>query len=157
MKPSRLPLVLSELLELAMRDYRALKDNDHYTIEMEEKWFYTDVDAEHCFVCLAGCVMANTLQIKEIPDWHISPSSPQVHQHSQPLRALESLRRGAVRSAIAEMLHDTEVQVTPRLSKAYLSAKYRAETLTVCAHEDDPDQWEKDMEKVISYLRDLGI
>ena len=60
-----LPNKASDLLELAMKDIKKIEKNPVYILDMGS-WHqpeFQNFDFD-CAVCLAGCVMANTLEIE---------------------------------------------------------------------------------------------
>lgn len=71
----RLPSVPSELIELALRDLELTEADDRYRVNMD-RWHELDGE-DVCHVCLAGAVMAQTLQLDpgdNIAPYHYSPS-----------------------------------------------------------------------------------
>lgn len=54
---SKLPDTLHELLEVAIRDLKAVDKSEDYEIDMTV-WYHTN---DKCKVCMAGAVMAKTL------------------------------------------------------------------------------------------------
>lgn len=55
------PDKLSDLIRLALDDLRKCEENPQYTINMHV-WYHHSPDNNRCMVCLAGSVMAQTLQ-----------------------------------------------------------------------------------------------
>ena len=59
--PNELPDTLGELALLALDDAEIIKRNPLYTIDMET-WHAPSATDDVCKVCLAGCVIAQTMQ-----------------------------------------------------------------------------------------------
>ena len=58
-----LPNKKSELLTLALRDLEVVEKDNKYTVDMGDYYHQT---MNSCYVCLAGAVMANTLDAESI-------------------------------------------------------------------------------------------
>lgn len=101
-----LPDKLSELIEVALKDYIEVKRKKKtYRISMgvwhQPVWTGTE-DKSICAVCLAGCVMANTFNISN--KLSVSPGMmldfTNDKQVDMKLRALDSVRVGYVATAL---------------------------------------------------------
>jgi hypothetical protein len=57
---SKLPRCASRLIRTALRDLEVIEKTPGYTIDMNH-WYI--VVGEHCYVCFAGAVMANSLRM----------------------------------------------------------------------------------------------
>lgn len=55
------PSKLHELLALALGDYDVIKNDPRYQIDMGS-WHCYDAEDKICYLCLAGCVIAKTLE-----------------------------------------------------------------------------------------------
>ena len=76
-----------KLLDLAMSDLEKVEKDSRYEVNMNS-WHWKD---QKCFVCLAGCVMAKTLN-GDIND-HLAPSSFSKDTESK-LQAIDCFRCG---------------------------------------------------------------
>lgn len=101
------PNTLSGLLELALKDLEAVRKDPRYAIDMWE-WhsprIYGGVPV--CYVCLAGCVLANTFGAEV--DHMVSPSylketQEQGDRWHSCMYSLDDLREGNVSGAAITM------------------------------------------------------
>jgi hypothetical protein len=65
----RLPDKMSELLQIALNDLNTIKSDDTYVVDFKS---YHTPDDRKCRVCLAGCVIAITLNMDKSRDAHPS-------------------------------------------------------------------------------------
>jgi hypothetical protein len=95
-----LPSIPSDLLQLALDDLIKCENDPNYTIRMAE-WY--DSRDETCVVCLAGSVLAKTLNFNR-PNYHMS--GPEHLEEELPdslirkLRALNFLRAGSIQEGL---------------------------------------------------------
>jgi hypothetical protein len=94
----RLPNAPSALIRLALADLHKVEEDDRYEVDMEE-WHWPNSRDGRCHVCLAGAVMAGTLEVP--PEDHILPASFALD--GTKLRALNSLRLGYVHHALEHL------------------------------------------------------
>ena len=94
---------------------------------------------ETCHVCLAGSVMAFSLDADIAK--HSSPSKYNEYTHDR-LRALNYLRTGAVDDAAFTISLDCNCYHLDR---------------DVSAYSDDPEEWHADMEKLAEDLKEAGL
>lgn len=120
------PTTLSALLRMAMDDYYVIKETPGYVIDMR-RWHKWKDDI--CYVCLAGCVMANTLKLaREDGGEHLVCNSP----WTKALDAVNSLRTGnlwmaAVHLRVDQLLPNYDVASydrTPRLWEHHMEQLY---------------------------------
>jgi hypothetical protein len=103
-----LPSVPSQLIELALEDLEKVEKDDRYVVDMHV-WHHSSPDDEwRCHVCLAGAVMAKSLDFApyECGDDPEDIMSPNL---SQKLEALDCFRRGNVDQGLKYMGIDTLV------------------------------------------------
>ena len=82
----------STLIRVALADLVNCEQNPAYEINMAS-WHFPEPESGHCLVCLAGAVIARTL---ETPAWkQVNPASFTEKIHNQ-LRALNCFRVGDV-------------------------------------------------------------
>ena len=94
----KLPDTLSGLIRVALVDLCKCEKDDKYDIFMED--WHTPQDSGICEVCLAGAVMAQTL---DIPIENESFPSEFGFQIQQGLHALNSIKRGHVSDIIMSL------------------------------------------------------
>lgn len=94
-KTKELPSKLSDLILLAVRDFYAVQKKPGYKHNMNS-WHAYVTEEKVCYVCLAGCVMANTLRVPKssnaIPDDLPAPTR-------EKLEAINEVRTGPVSTA----------------------------------------------------------
>jgi hypothetical protein len=144
-REAELPHNLSGLLELALKDLDEVTwMPDKYEVCMVA--FYHRAPAENkCFVCLAGAVMANTLgyQREDIAD-DVECILPKFLPHRDKLYALDSLRQGFIGRAYEDLTGKDIFE-------------FHVVDVDVCEYDDNPVQWRKDMDTVLTQLKDLGL
>lgn len=105
-----LPKVPSELLTVALQDFKAVLADPDYSIDMGT-WYYP-VRATECKVCLAGAVMAKTLDVSSrletLPDDTDCPLE---------LKALDDFRTGNFYRffGVLGVSEDEYVHIIPKL------------------------------------------
>lgn len=96
-----LPEKLSDLVELALRDCRAVEARDDVTWNMYE--WVEDPNTPECTACVAGAVMLQTLGAPvdgpSTTDW-VPEDYPMVPEAMRSLYALNDARQGKWRSAL---------------------------------------------------------
>jgi hypothetical protein len=112
----QLPDKLSDLIEVALADLEKVEKDPIYKVDMH-KWHDPMPDAEGqpvCLVCLAGAVMAKTLEAPEFLDSHPGRFDEKT---ALKLSALNFIRRGWVSSAMEDLDikygGQSEYKVTP--------------------------------------------
>ena len=141
-----LPDTLHELLELALNDREIIIQDDDYHLS-SMAWHVSDRDDDNTFVCLAGCVMANSKKtLKGQSKWPFE-FSPDDHRK---LYAISNLSFGLVAEAVEEMSlvsffkMPTEEQRVPDRCVTYPD-KWGSE------------QWLENMKQLLSELKEKGI
>ena len=114
MKNTLQDILLSDLINLALDDLEECEKDPNYHINML-LWHCPDERAGYCEVCLAGAVMAKTLDAS--PACAVNPCNFPYHVMNC-LKALESVREGWITEALItlEQAHDeksVEVFVPP--------------------------------------------
>ncbi len=99
---NELPDLPSALIRLALHDLKSAERSDLYSINMKI-WHSADGRHESCLVCLAGAVMAFSLEAQ-----HLEDMTPTDYCHepiiSNKLIALNDLRGGELRAALQKLV-----------------------------------------------------
>jgi hypothetical protein len=91
---------LHKLLDLALDDFETAVGDRNYIIHMGQ--WYSPATLGRCYVCLAGAVMAISLEME--PSIRMSPSNSGCSwRTANALRALNSLRQGYVVKALEQI------------------------------------------------------
>ena len=96
-----LPTTPSELIRLALADLRAIEDDDGYVVDMCN-WHWPTMDnrgRKVCLVCLAGAVIAQTLDVPR--EQAISIDDLDSNRVGERLRALDFFRLGEIEIGLA--------------------------------------------------------
>ncbi len=97
-----LPDKPSDLIEVALNDLRRVRKSKKFKIDMYD-WFSGQLDGR-CSVCLAGAVMAKTLNLKVSEGDTLIPNcNLRVSPVSAKLEALNSFRTGEVIQGLRDM------------------------------------------------------
>ena len=158
-----LPTKPSELIRVALRDLRACEDDDGYVVHMC-RWHWPTTDnrgRKVCSVCLAGAVMAQTLDVpreqpifsmaqilgvaREQPIFSLEQCSGRVKDG---LRALDYFRRGMI-SAGLEMLGYDDVDK--------LSEEYKQFASGAVYDPADPEPFHRQMNSLADYFESHGL
>lgn len=142
----RLEDTLSQLLSQALDDYDTISENENYVINMSD--WHTPTWQCKCAVCLAGCVLANTIRLD--PDYMVGNMGSLVTDDIislndyRKLNALDDLRTGNISHAFTTLFpgksdhwDELEVPVTP--------------------HSENAFRWRLDMNNVLAKLLELGL
>ena len=134
-----LPDKPSELVEIGLRDLGLCEQDPDYVIVMS-KWHEPILDGKKtvCAVCLAGAVMAKTMQI---------PLKSRIHPFSQSgndvykLMALDNFRIGEYHDAFVnlDIVNPPDIYFTPRI------------------YSNDPEGFKADMRRLIDELKKAGL
>lgn len=97
----KLPDKPSELIRVAMGDLRKIEQDKRYRVRMEE--WHSGITEDHgrCTVCLAGSVMAKTLDAPIADD--LDPSAFDDSHTMVRLRALDDFRNGLIHQGLLEI------------------------------------------------------
>lgn len=149
MKNVKLPDLPSELIRVALADLEKVESSDQYRVDMR-RWHVPDGDV--CSVCLAGAVMAKTIELS--PERYGSPNimgmlianglgDPADSCLYGKLHALDEFRSGDVEGAFSLM----ELEGAPPFTVADIP-EYNP---------DDPAPFKKDMLELASDLEKAGF
>ncbi len=137
-KTIQLPNKPSALLDLALKDLIKTEKDKKYIINMGD-WHLTR-DFLPCCVCLAGAVIAKTLEWPIDKDyWPASDS-----RNDKKLMALEYLRTGDVYSAISTMGLD-------------LKGDYMKLDRDIVGYDESPKDFKKQIQKLVKDLKTAGL
>lgn len=156
-KAANLPKKLSDLIELAVDDVKAVARNKKYILDLDH-WHIPMFGVGwapkvvHCAVCFAGSVIANTLK-KSI---HESIGPDDLSKTDQrAMFALNGVRQGLVVLA----LYDLEVseRKIEKYKEKYVSTEefYYGGKALQC--KEKRKQFYKDMARVVKQLREVGL
>jgi hypothetical protein len=109
----KLPDKLSDLIEVAVKDLEAVEQDPHYVVNMDT-WHRAEAqefrigqqvfEKEPCTVCLAGAVMAKTLEVPRY--WSKNPVDFRGENSTEDkLIALDLVRRGFIDGALRQLGH----------------------------------------------------
>ena len=137
-KTNTLPDKPSELINVALADLAKVEQSKKYEVDMDT---WHDPSAGICYVCLAGAVMAKSLQAS--PDKSLLPS---MHNGglSGKLSALDEFRTGDVSWGFSDMGIDVEEDVLNF-------------DRDINDYEDDPKAFKRDMRKLSKDLAKAGF
>lgn len=102
----KLPTKLHELIYIALHDLEMVEKDPKYSVDMGQWHFYSD-QKDVCYVCLAGSVMANTLELARVDTlgpnsiMFLEESDDEILEHNEMcMYALDELRGGEVGNAL---------------------------------------------------------
>ena len=145
-RPSLLIAVALDDLELVMKDPRYVVNMDVWHEEFEDST---------CHVCLAGSVMAKTLNCPI--DFHGDDITDATNALSNKLDALDDFRLGYIIRGL-ETLKVCEGSYEDAYEKfAHSSASDMEGLADIALHEDDPEQFIKDMDRLRLALESHGL
>ena len=131
-----LPNKPSELIDLALADLELCEKDEEYQIDMEV-YYDRSISSKVCQVCLAGAVMAQSLERYSTT---LFPSSFDCDT-SNKLSALDMFRKGSLRTGLRclsiEPIDTSGVHITP--------------------YEDNSVQFKRDMWNLARFLERTGI
>ena len=131
-----LPKKPSDLLELALKDLELCEKDPKYSIDMDTWHIYEDRD-KTCSVCLAGAVMAKSLDRNKYLDIHnTDPMEPL-------FKALDFFRTGDIRTGFKEL----------RLPLPKSLDGYRS----VVGYETNPKRFKAQMRELIKDFREAEL
>lgn len=144
---SKLHYKLSVCLEKALADFEKVeKDKKHYVVNMGE-WHnpssYITGTKGKCAVCLSGSVIAKTFK-KPVNRYLVGSVTEGFSRHDcERLTALNCLRQGLLDEACTEVYgEETLIQV---------------DDIEVATYEENPEQFKKDMKKIVKTLKAAGV
>ena len=140
MEKDKLPDKPSELIRLALADLEWCEDNEDYRINMDTWHRFEGMetpmgeDNEHCCeVCMAGAIMAHTLELPRTTD---ARPGDFINENTQrKLVAIDNLRSGSVKTALECMgiendaaleaiMHDPELSLSPPSARRVCIPEY---------------------------------
>ena len=148
-KAQHLPSTPSELIRAALADLRACERDDGYRVDMDD-WHWPTMDdrgRKVCYVCLAGAVMAQTLDVPHdlrIFDDDLEQYGGRVEDG---LRALDCFRIGEIDVGLSYLHHEVG-----KLSEEWQQYAYEAEYDPA-----DPDKFHVRMNELANYLASCGL
>lgn len=135
-----LPNKPSDLIEVALSDLRKVETDPRYKIDMD---VYHEVGSDHCHVCLAGSVMAKTLECD--PEIDATPDGdPDLFstEDTQKLDALDYFRLGEVADGFEVMAIDLPSGFPPQM--------------TIPRYDLSPDKFKRQLHELADKLRAGG-
>ena len=137
---NKLPDLPSELIKLALEDLIIIEADPEYEVDMTD--WHAPNSRGHCFVCLAGAVMANTLDTSRYED--VVPGEFDEDTRRK-LLALNSFRMGYIHIRLKELgISDTIYSDLPM-------------EIPITTYRDDPTEWKEGMNKMASMLEEVGL
>lgn len=135
-----LPDKPSDLIELALSDLRKCEADPRYKIDMEV--YHEASTMTCCLVCLAGSVMAKTLECD--PELDADPCDQELFSiaDAQKLDALDNFRLGEVADGFREM----EIDLPPDFPQ----------TVAIPEYTEDPIGFKREMRTLAGRLRASG-
>jgi hypothetical protein len=163
-KPVVLPMVMSELIDISLRDLARAEKTPGYAIDMvawhcPRSMTEYEIVASVCSVCLAGSVMAFSLGVAATVA--VVPDSRSMKANRAQLEAINLLRTGEVFEAACRL------GMTPKLTgrsstcthDAYAAARYRFEAFDtgITGYSTDRALFKRDMRNLGARLRRAGL
>jgi hypothetical protein len=140
---NQLPDKPSELLRTALSDLRACEGDPKYKINMHW-WHRARLDG--CYVCLAGAVMAKTLEFsfeENVAVYNFDNFFDRKGELNSKLSALDWFRRGEIFDAFVD-LGVKKPETLP-------------DEITITPYEEGPEEFHRDMEGLITMLEQEGL
>ena len=156
-----LPLVLSELIDIAVRDGMWLESNPKFKWDMNV-WLCSTVDADGepvaaapCRACMAGAVMVRTLECDATAMTVWEPEDIDDEDTQQALLAINDFRAGDFREAQAQLRYQYPYELA--VSEPQRAALEHCEKLVRVGYEKDGKApWETYTE-CARILREVGL
>lgn len=134
---NKLPNKPSQLLEVALSDLAKVERSKKYRVKMNA---YHEPCGKICQVCLAGAVMAKTLDVDKSlfkRPWSFNTAT------SKKLHALDALRLGDIGGAFTEL--------------GIKTPKGLRENVFVTEYQTSPRDFKKDLRKIIKSLKEFKL
>lgn len=144
-----LPDKISALIRVARDDLIKCEENPNYIIDMSQ-WHNYQAKAETCSVCLAGAVMAQTLDLP-ITSHAITLFDGLDQSENAKFRALDSIRKGDI--VLAGIIGNFDTMAG---ESNFRSVEYETETAYV-SYEDNPDCFKAWLIMVAEALERRGL
>lgn len=135
----KLPDKPSELIRLALKDLELVEKDDHYVVDMDTWHEYIRFKSK-CSVCLAGSVMAKSLDASP----YLSLNMRHFSQVGK-LMALDNFRLGYISAGAALLGVDTS------------HPDDRQIVVSVTPYFYNPREFKKDMRKIASIFEGIGL
>lgn len=146
-KSKKLPDLPSAMLRLAMEDLAKVEADPLYTVQMSDwhsRYPREDDGRLVCHVCLAGSVMAKTLELPiDIADDTVWFSVENTFEDWRKLTMLDFLRSGLIEDALDWVHKELPVGVPSRIE--------------VTEYTNNPVQFKMDMEDIATVLEANGL
>lgn len=132
----KLPKTPSKLLAIALTDLVKVERSKKYVVAMNT-WHLAN-DPDRCQVCLAGAVMAKTLKA----DDQLTLEPDHFGINSEKLQAINYFRVGYIEQACAVL---------------EIRNKLEADVISMPSYENSPQEFKKQMRKMIKTLAKVGM
>lgn len=150
----RLPVMPSALLQLAMDDFERAVADPGIRIDMDS-WMVRDEEEGICYVCLAGCVMLQTLNLNRENPFLILEQDVS-RDVSWRMRAIDEFRQGYVKNGVRLLLRINTL--TKKEREKLESSVDELDTIwDVADYEPTPSIWKRDMQDMINYFKQKGL
>ena len=136
---SPLPDKLSDLIEVALRDLELVENDKRYTVNMD--WWHRSNLYDHtCIVCLAGAVMAKSLDVS--PDRTRFPNDFDDKTEAK----LDALNWARVEDVDYALYH-LDIK----------ASDYSCLDREVVCYSDNPEQFKADMREIVAALKEQDL
>ena len=162
---TKLPNQPSALIRLALADLAAMERRPRITIDMGT-WFDSEVDEkgrQDCTVCLAGAVMARSLNELEKASYkervlkHPDDYGPIIRRK---IKSLDFFRTGLIYMAVRIFFFSDDILggvYNPAKEKVFDRIMNLPPTIEITNYEDNRKKWRKDMRRIIRILEKAGF
>jgi hypothetical protein len=148
---SALPEKLSELLTTAINDLEACEAAEGYTIDMGV-WHQWDGGHETCAVCLAGAVMAQTLEFPQKANADFGNAD--LGTHMAALDVLDDISRGHIAEAVRK---HGQLSDGRQLAVTTLAASEPVKWLRDHSYAESAATYKAHLRSVAEHLADMGL
>ena len=148
-KAQHLPTTPSALIRAALADLRAIEADDGYVVDMS-RWHWPTMDDRGqtvCQVCLAGAVMAQTLDVPHDLRIYNDDLAGYGCSVENKMNALDFFRLGEIEEGLDMLGYDVD-----KLSEEWQQYAYEAEYDPA-----DPDKFHVQMLRRADYLASCGL
>lgn len=149
-----LPAKPSDILSVALKDFRAIKRHSGYAIDMNQWHTPNDVN-DICYVCLAGSVMANSLAVFNQETLTCSDFEA---SNEQKLRFLDGIREGLLSHYGHQFSLSISQEMANQLTVAIedLYQRHNSRGLGELGHNETGDAFEDYLEEATRLLKRFG-
>ena len=148
---SALPEKLSELLTTAINDLEACEAADGYSIDMNV-WHQWDGGHQTCAVCLAGAVMAQTLEFPQKSNADFGNAD--LGTHMAALDVLDDISRGNIAEGVRK---HGQLSDGRQLAVTTLAASEAATWLRGNGYADSAATYKAHLRSVAEHLAAMGL